>query len=230
MYPATSLTPDVLAALRRIPSPTVANAIERFGLRSKTEGVTGPGVLCQFPEIGPLVGYAATLTVRSAEPPRQKPPPRKASWDSVLTVPEPRIVVAEELDRPPGGAFWGEVNASIHQALGCAGVLTNGTVRDLEEVRRLGFQFWAAGVEVSHGYARMESFGEPVTVFGMAVRPGDLIHADRHGAVVIPAAVAREVAAACRAVDEYERPMLELCRGGEFTTAKMAELLRDPTT
>jgi regulator of RNase E activity RraA len=229
MNPPTLLTHDELAVLRRIPSPTVANAIERFGLRSRRQGVTGPGVACPFPEIGPLVGYATTLTVRSAEPPRRPTPPRKASWDYVLTVPEPRIVVAQELDQPPGGAFWGEVNASIHKALGCVGVLTNGTVRDLEEVRRLGFQFWAAGVEVSHGYAHLESFGEPVTVYGLAVRPGDLIHADRHGAVVIPAEVAREVAAACRAVDEHERPMLELCRGGEFTTAKMAELLRDPT-
>src|SRR5437868_13629852 len=110
MNPPALLTADELAALRRIPSPTVANAIERFGVRGNREGVTGPGVVCLFPEIGPLVGYAATLTVRSAHPPRRQQPPRKASWDSVLAVPAPRIVVAEEMDQPPGGAFWGEVN------------------------------------------------------------------------------------------------------------------------
>ncbi|MFO0807967.1 MAG: RraA family protein [Gemmataceae bacterium] len=223
------LTDNELAELRRIPSPTVANAIERFNCRDRHEGVTGPGVFCAFPEIGPLVGYAATLTVRSATTPSAKSASRQATWDSVLTVPGPRIVVAQELDQPPRGAFWGEVNASIHKALGCVGLLTDGTVRDLDEVKRIGFQFWAAGVEVAHGFAHAEAFGEPVTVFGMTVRPGDLIHADKHGAVVIPAKVAREVAAACRAVDDYERPMLELCRGGEFTTAKLAELLNVPT-
>src|SRR5262245_20080475 len=125
------LTPDELAELRRIPSPTVANAIERFNCRDRHEGVTGPGVFCAFPEMGPLVGYAATLMVRSATKATATSASRKAAWDSVLTVPAPRIVVAQELDRPPRGAFWGEVNASIHKALGCAGLLTDGTVRDL---------------------------------------------------------------------------------------------------
>ena len=224
------LTPDELAELRRFPSPTVANALERFRVRGRCEGVTHIGVQCQFPELGPVVGYAVTATARSARPPEGgKPASRKPYWDYVLTVPPPRLVVVQELDQPPGGALWGEVNASIHLALGCVGVLTDGTVRDLEEVGRLGFQFWAAGVEVSHGYARVERFGEPVTVFGLAVRPGDLIHADRHGAVVIPAAVARDVAAACRAVEAYERPMLELCRSAEFSTAKLAELMHHGT-
>jgi regulator of RNase E activity RraA len=179
-----------------------------------------------FPEIGPVVGYAVTATARSARPAEGgKPASRKPYWDYVLTIPAPRLVVVQELDQPPGGALWGEVNATIHKTLGCVGVLTDGTVRDLEEVSRLGFHFLAAGVEVSHGYARVEGFGQPVTVFGMAVNPGDLIHADRHGAVVIPAAVAREVAAACRAVDDYERPMLQLCRSPEFSPAKLAELM-----
>jgi regulator of RNase E activity RraA len=220
------LTPDELAELRRFPSPTVANALERFRLRSRCDGVTHIGVQCQYPELGPVVAYAVTLTVRSARPPEGgKSPSRKPYWDYVLTAPAPRIVVAQELDQPPGGSFWGEVNANIHQALGCVGALTDGTVRDLDEVRRLGFHFLSAGVEVSHGYARLEAFNVPVTVFGMAVRPGDLIHADRHGAVVIPAAVARQVADACRAVEEYERPMIQLCQSPEFSTAKLAELM-----
>ncbi len=207
----------------------MANAIERLNVRGRHEGITGPGVVCAFPDFGPMVGYAATLAVRSKTPPTKQSASRKASWDAVLAVPAPRIVVAQELDQPPGGAFWGEVNASIHKALGCLGLLTDGTVRDLDEVRRIGFQFLAAGVEVAHGHAHVESFGQPVTVFGMAVRPGDLIHADRHGAVVIPAQAARAMAAACRAVDDHERPILDLCRGPDFTTAKLAELLHVPT-
>jgi regulator of RNase E activity RraA len=226
MTPTDPLTPDELAELRRYPSPTVANALERFRVRGRCEGVTHLGVRGMFPELGPAVGYAVTLTARSAAPPEGgRYASRKPYWDHVATIPAPRIVVAQELDQPPGGALWGEVNATIHQALGCVGVLTDGTVRDLDEVRRLGFQFWAAGVEVSHGYARLEAFNLPVTVFGMTVHPGDLVHADQHGAVVIPAAVAREVAAACRAVEDYERPMLELCRSREFSTDRLAGLM-----
>src|SRR5438874_2464943 len=92
---------------------------------------------------------------------------------------------------PPAGP------GGVHDmTLGCAGILTDGTVRDLDEVRRLGFQFFAGGVQVSHGYARLEAFGGPVTVFGMTVKSGDLIHADQHGAVTFPAAAARDVLAA----------------------------------
>jgi regulator of RNase E activity RraA len=220
------LTPAELDALRAIPSPTVANALERFNVRGNCDGWTRDPIHCLFPELGAAVGYAVTLTVRSA-PPTAKPkyPSRKPYWDHIASVPGPRIVVAQELDQPAMGAYWGEVNANIHRALGCVAVLTDGSVRDLEEVRRLGFHFWAGCVQVSHGYARLEDFNQPVTVFGMTVRPGDLIHADQHGAVVIPAGVAREVAAAARAVEDRERPMIQLCNSKDFSTAKLAELV-----
>jgi regulator of RNase E activity RraA len=104
------------------------------------------------------------------------------------------------------------VNASLHKSLGSLGVITNGTVRDLEEVRRVGFHFFASGVQVSHGYAHLEDFDVPVEVFGMSVNPGDLLHADQHGAVVIPHEVAHAVAAAARRVETGEKPMLAACR------------------
>jgi regulator of RNase E activity RraA len=224
----TPLTTAELDALRHIPSPTIANAIERFKVRGNCDGWTHGPVRCLFPELGAAVGYAVTLTVRSA-PPTAKPkyPSRKPYWDHIAAIPAPRIVVVQELDQPPAGAFWGEVNANIHRALGCVGVLTDGSVRDLDEVRRLGFQFWAAGVQVSHGYARIDDFNQPVTVFGLTVHPGDLIHADQHGALVIPAAVAREVAAAAKAVEDRERPMIQLCNSADFSTAKLAGLLEN---
>src|SRR5262249_61342221 len=112
---------------------------------------------------------AATRRPRSPRPPGGgKPASRKPYWDYVLTVPPPRLVVVQELDQPPGGALWGEVNASIHLALGCVGVLTDGTVRDLEEVGRLGFQFWAEGGEGSDGDGRRERVGRPGTGVGLA--------------------------------------------------------------
>lgn len=206
------LTVEEIEELRRISSPTIANAVETFHVRPRQEGVTGPGVRCLFPDLGPMVGYACTVTILSNQPaPVPRNVSRRAYWEYTLRAPGPKVTVVQDLSETPGGAYWGEVNASIHQALGSQGIFTNGTVRDLEEVARLGFHFFAAGVEVSHGYAHLEDFNRPVKVFGMLVYPGDLIHADRHGAVVIPREIAREAAAAARRVEQSERPMLAAC-------------------
>src|SRR5207244_4505515 len=136
-----------------------------------------------FPELGPLVGYAVTALIRAEPAPV---PGHRAStfawWDYVLSIPAPRVVVVHDLDEPRGqGAQWGEVQANIHKALGCAGVLTDGSVRDLDEVRALGFQFAAAHVSVSHAYVHMVDFGLPVKVGGLWVKPGDLVHATPPG-------------------------------------------------
>src|SRR5205814_912061 len=145
-----------------------------------------------FPEMGPLVGYAVTCVIRAEPQPLQG---HRAStygwWDYVQTIPAPRVVVVHDLAEPRGqGAQWGEVQANIHKALGCVGVVTDGSVRDLDEVRGLGFQFAAAHVSVSHAYVHMVDFGLPVKVGGLWVKPGDLIHCDQHGAVTIPAEIA----------------------------------------
>jgi 4-hydroxy-4-methyl-2-oxoglutarate aldolase len=128
----------------------------------------------------------------------------------------------------PQAARWGEVNSNIHRALGCIGVVTDGTVRDLDEVRALGFHFFAAGIAVSHGYAFPVEFNTPVIVDGMAVSPGDLVHADQHGAITIPIEFARETLKSAGAVERYERPMIQLCKSQEFSTAWLEELLKQP--
>src|SRR5688572_18708917 len=129
------LAPELLDALRRFDTPTVANAIETFDIRSRSEGFTAPEIRAIFADQVPVVGYAVTGRIRTATPDATSYP-RRQWWDYILTIPSPRVVVLEDLDDPPGvGAFWGEVNASIHRRLGCAGVVTNGGVRDLAEVR-----------------------------------------------------------------------------------------------
>jgi 4-hydroxy-4-methyl-2-oxoglutarate aldolase len=221
-----SFTFEQLEKLRLIPSPTIANAIETFDVRPRTEGTTGAGVQCFFPALGPMIGYASTLTILSDRPPSK---PRRVNrrdyWESVRRQPGPLVAVAQDLSETPGGAYWGEVNSHIHQKLGCVGILTNGTVRDLEEVGRMSFHFLASGVRVSHGFAHLEDFNVPVKVFGMLVRPGDLIHADRHGAVVIPMEIAAEVASASRKVEAAEKPMLDLCRAPELDLSALDQLV-----
>jgi regulator of RNase E activity RraA len=206
------LTPVQLEQLRHFSSPTIANAIETFQVRPRLEGVTDSHFRCFFPGLGPVVGYACTAAIVSGQ---QAPSPRRASrrayWEYVRSVPGPRISVVQDLSPTPGGAYWGEVNASLHKALDSQGVITNGTVRDLDEVARIGFHFFASGVQVSHGYAHLEDFNLPVQVFGMLVHPGDLIHADQHGAVLIPQEIAHELADAARRVELAEKPMLAAC-------------------
>jgi regulator of RNase E activity RraA len=207
------LTEEEVETLRNISSPTIANAVETFGVRGRLQGVTNSGIRCLFPELGPVVGYACTATILSGQPaPNPRNVSRTAYWKYTRDCPAPKITVVQDLSESPGGAYWGEVNSSIHKALGSQGVITNGTVRDIEEVKRTGFHLFASGVQVSHGYAHLEDFNRPVQVFGMLVEPGDLIHADRHGAVIIPRPIARQVAAAAREIEEREKPMLAACR------------------
>ena len=220
------LSSKELELLRAINTPTIANALEVLGASPRDEGFTSEPVRCMFPDLGVTVGYAITLTVRSTKPPESsRPSMLKAYWDHIGACPTPRVVVAQDLDEHPVGAWWGEINANIHRALGCIGVVTNGTVRDLDEVKPLGFQFVAAGLAVSHVHAHLEDFGKTVSIGGMKVKPGDIIHADKHGAIVIPQAQAKDVLKAVLAVESYERPLIQLCKSPAFSTLELERLM-----
>lgn len=202
------LTDDELAALRAITTPTVCNAIETFDVRPRNEGFMDGSIVCRFPELGALAGYAVTATIRAGAPPAQRLPEAQV-WSKMAEVPRPWVVVIEDLDTPhPIGSYWGEVNGNIYRALGAVGVVTNGGVRDLPEVRALGFHFFSACVLVSHAYVHVVSAGEPVTVGGLTVRPGDLLHGDEHGVTSVPIEIARELPAAARAIEERERALI----------------------
>jgi regulator of RNase E activity RraA len=218
----------VIDALRKISSPSVANAIETFNVRPRDQGNMSSEIRTLFPELGPLVGYAVPCIIRAEPQPLQG---HRAStygwWDYVLTIPAPRFIVVHDLDDPRGqGAQWGEVQANIHKALGCAGVITDGSVRDLDEVKALGFQFAAAHVSVSHAYVHMVDLGLPVKVGGLWVKPGDLLHADQHGAVTIPADIAAKIPEAVARVEADERQIIGVCQSRDFTADKLKELYK----
>jgi regulator of RNase E activity RraA len=218
----------VIEALRKISSPSVANAIETFNVRPRHQGNMSSEIRTLFPQLGSLVGYAVTAVIR-AEP--QPLPGHRAStfawWDYVLSIPAPRVVVVHDLDEPRGqGAQWGEVQANIHKALGCVGVITDGSVRDLDEVRALGFQFAAAHVSVSHAYVHMVDFGLPVKVGGLWVKPGDLVHGDQHGVVTIPPEIAERVPEAVARVEADERAIISLCQSPGFSADRLKELYK----
>lgn len=220
------LTAEELDALREITSPTISNAIETFDVRPRNEGFMDPTVQCMFPEMEPLVGYAITAKIAA----RERPQSYKTYWDmfeAAAGVPKPWVVVIEDLDWPePIGSYWGEVNGSIYKGMGCAGVVTSGGVRDLDEVEATGFQFFASCVLVSHAYVHLVEVGTPVTVGGLTVAPGDLLHGDKHGVVSIPHEIAKAVAKASEQVERQERPIIDFARSDEMSAEGLRKLLR----
>jgi len=220
------LSEEQLAALREWPSPAISNAIETFDVQSRNSGFMGPEILCRFPEMPPIVGYAATGKIRASIPADQDPETvgRPEWYAHIESLPEPRIIVLQDLDQPPRGSFWGEVNGNIHHALGAIGVITDGGVRDLDEVRELGFQFLSQELLVSHAYIHLVEVGGPVTVGGLTVNPGDLLHADQHGALRIPGAIADQVAAAAQAVEDRERITISYAKSEGFTSEGLLNL------
>src|SRR6516225_7262513 len=166
---STTVPPDALAELATMSSPSVANGIERFKLRPNDTGYMDGSIICRFPGLGPLVGYAITARIRATG--KAELLPRTTDlWRHALDIPEPRVVVIEDVDQPPGaGSFWGEVNANVFRALGCRGVITNGGVRDLPEMDALGFHAFSSVLSVSHAYVRVVDVGVPVRVGGLTI-------------------------------------------------------------
>ncbi len=219
---AERLSKHELDALRKITAPTIANALELFNIRPRNQGFMTPDIRCIFPDMGVMVGYAVPCTIMADQP---ASPGHEVSredwWEYILQIPEPRVVVVQDLDRQPIGSLWGEVNGSIHKALGCIGAVTDGGVRDLDEVRAMGFHFFAACVLVSHAYVHLADFGSPVKVGGVVVKAGDLLHGDQHGVISIPVDIAAQVPDAVAKVEGRERPIIEACRAPAFSVDKL---------
>lgn len=216
--------PATLAKLRELDSCAVANAIETFGVRLRNTGFTDSTIRCVFEDFPPLVGYAATVRIRTSEPPMEGDSYfYRLDWlDHLSSVPTPRVLVVEDLDPHPGlGAFIGEVHDNILRALGCIGVLTNGAVRDIEAARELKFQMFARNVSVSHAFAHIVDFGGPVQVGHMQVQPGDLLHGDRHGIQTVPNGIAHKVPAVAQRMFGEEREIIEFCQSSAFSMEKL---------
>lgn len=215
-----------LDPFRRLTSCQVADAIETLNIRLRNEGFMDSSVRCMFPQQAPMTGYAVTARIRTAEPPMMGKgyPDRTDWWNYLQSIPAPRVVVMEDLDRRAGrGSCAGEVHARIFRALGCVGVITNGAVRDLQAVEPTGFAFFAGNVAVSHVYFHLLEFDLPVEVGGLVVRPGDLLHADRHGVIQIPMSIAAKVPAAADRVAQLERRIIEVA---DSATSSIEDLRR----
>ncbi len=228
----SSVPGDVLDALRRLDTCMVCNAIETFEVRLRNTGFTDARIQCLFDDFPPIVGYAATARLRAVEPPIAGGEYRGCSertewWCSILQVPQPRIVVLEDMDKTPGvGAFLGDVHAAILRALGCIGYVTDGAVRELPRVRALGLQLFAGSVGVSHAYAHIFDFGEMVRIGGLEVHPGDLLHGDRHGILAVPQEIASQIPAVAERLQRSEQSIIEFCGSADFSVDGLRKMLK----
>lgn len=229
MASAPLLTEGEFSALRQFDTCMIANAIETFKLRLRNTGFTSGKVRCMFPEFAPMVGYAITGRLRSGEPPIAGGQfhDRGDLWGRILECPAPRILVLEDMDNSPGrGAFVGDMHAAILKALGCTGCLTNGAMRELTGIRRLGLHSFAGSVAVSHAYAHIFDLGADVTIDGMEVRTGSLLHGDQHGVVTIPAEIAREVAPVAEKLQLSEKEVIQFCQSSAFSIEKLKDVMK----
>ncbi|HXF55057.1 MAG TPA: RraA family protein [Hyphomicrobiaceae bacterium] len=214
--------------LQSIDTPTVCNLIEMVAPERRGSGYTVKHLHCPFPDLPPIVGYAKTVTIRAKDPFTMGDAgymrKRLDYLDYVASAPRPAVMVMEDLDDPPGyGAFWGEVQSNVHKALGALGVVTSGSVRDIPAIAP-GFQMLAGSISPSHAFVHVVEFGIDVNVHGMTVRSGDLIHADRHGAVVVPADRIEAMQAAAEKLARQEARIIEAARapGASVETIKAA--------
>jgi regulator of RNase E activity RraA len=224
----SDISDNQLAFLRSLDTPTVCNLIEVVAPQRRGAGYTVRHLHCPFPDLPPMVGFARTATIRARDPVGSGDTSymqRRLDYlDYVAAPPGPAIVVIEDLDEPAGyGAFWGEVQSNVHQALGCLGTVTNGSIRDIPMIAP-GFQMLAGSIGPSHAYVRVVDFAGEVTIHGMVVKSGDLIHADRHGAVVVPADAIAAMPAALEALNSREAEIIAAARapGATVETIKAA--------
>jgi regulator of RNase E activity RraA len=217
--------------LHSIDTPTVCNLIEIVAPHRRGFGYTVRHLHCPFPDLPPIVGFAKTVKIRAKDAPASADGAaymgRRLDYlDYLASEPRPSISVIEDIDEHVGyGAFWGEVQTNVHKALGVLGVVTNGSIRDIPMVAK-GFQMLAGSLSPSHAFVRIEEFGTPVSVHGMDVRSGDLIHADQHGAVVIPADKVEEMMKALEDLTTREAAIIEAANDPDMTLEKLKAAFR----
>jgi len=222
---------EAIAALARWDTPTICNALEIVAPARRGGGYTVEHLHCLEPSLPPMVGYARTVTYRSVQPSELDPVAQRQAraeyYEYVAALPGPTIAVVQDLDPLPGyGAMWGEVNTAVHKGLGCQGAVTNGSIRDLPDCAA-GFQLLAGKVGPSHAYGHVVSHGGQVNVFGMSVRHNDIIHADRHGAVVVPADAVERIPAAVDLLVRREAVILEAARSKDFNIDVLKRAMAD---
>ena len=224
------LTHSELLQLKRVNTPTIYNGWEQITRHNvAAEGFNREEVHDFMPQLGPMVGYAVCVVIEPSNPKHRDAIPNAWSLyrQYVASVPGPKIVVVQDLDKPAViGSFWGEVSSNTHRALGCVGTITDGAIRDLDEMHNAGFKAIARRLCVGHAHVHPVRWNCPVEVFGRAIQPGQLIHADKHGFLAIPPEDEPRLLEAAKFMDQNEcRTVIAAARAG--AGKPMNQLLRE---
>ena len=228
----TELTDDLITQLQSIDTPTVCNALELLTPERRGYGYTVRPLVCTRPELPPMVAVARTATIRAAHPSHLRGAEARdlqhAYYAYVDEGPKPSVMVIQDLDGEQRGygSWWGEVNSNIHKGMGALGLITDGSVRDIPDIAE-GFQLMADRIGPSHAYVHPVDFGRTVNVAGMRVMSGDLIHADQHGAVVVPWEIATQVKEAADTIARRERVIIDAAREPGFNMQRLKKAWGD---
>jgi 4-hydroxy-4-methyl-2-oxoglutarate aldolase len=217
-FPMTTLAGETLEFLRSVDSPTIANAVETFGLRDRCDGFVGGQVQCQFPDLGVMVGRAVTVTMTSKPGAVASRDGYWRMWDAVAAADGPVVIAIQDVSGTPERcAYAGEMMATLAQRLGAVGMVTDGALRDVDEVHAIGFHYFMRFPVVSHGNFSIESVNEPIALDGQQITPGDILHGDRNGIVIIPDAALEGLPEAVSGIRERESAQLDYMRSDSFS-------------
>ena len=230
----TEISYDQLEKLKKWDTPTICNGLEAIDTKHAQSGFTTHHMVCSNPDFGSIVGFAKTATIRARTPsPLSKSDQENITQDYYRYMaedPHPSVVIIEDLDSPAGfGAWWGEVHTTVHQGFGAVGVVTNGSIRDLD-ANPSNFMMLAGNIGPSHGHVHVVDMGRDVSIFSMNVRPGAIIHADRHGAVVIPHTAIQDLPVAIEALTEQESRVINVAKSDDFSLEKFFEARKNVST
>lgn len=210
------VSPDARTKLARFDTPTICNVIELFDVVPRNQGFMDHRIRAVFPEMRPMVGFAATASFRSDAPPAGGDAygSLESQLEQFKELPGPAVVVFQDLDDPPVAATFGEVMCSTYQAFGSVGLITSGGGRDIEQVRALNYPVFTGSTICSHAYCHILHVGLPVRVGGLVIYTGDLLHGDANGVTKIPVAIADEVADVAEEFVAAEETVIQYVRGG----------------
>lgn len=225
----SEVTAATLAELAKYDTPTVCNVIELFDVRPRNLGYMNDSIRACFPKLPPMVGFALTSTFRSMAPPRSADVYGSLSdqVEKFAEIPGPPVMVFQDLDEPTTSATFGEVMCTIYKSFGAQGLITSGAGRDLDQVEVLDFPVFTNGTICSHGYCHIPTINVPVTVGGIAIHPGDLLHGDLNGVTTIPTDIASEIPQACAELMAAEQVVLDYCKGDKITAKGLADARKE---